>query len=120
MISSISIAAKPTDATQRKAFLVGLSIAITGAILFSTKAIVLLIAATFLKKRVSRVEWLALATSYLGIVLVFLHDLKAGGSNVALGALFVLAAAASYALYLIFSGELVKRIGSTRLVAYAM
>jgi drug/metabolite transporter (DMT)-like permease len=89
-------------------------------ILFLTPSFVLLIAATWMKKRISRIEWSALGTCYIGIVLVFVHDLKAGGSNVALGALFVLGAAISYALYLIGSGELVRRVGSLRLVSYAM
>jgi drug/metabolite transporter (DMT)-like permease len=52
--------------------------------------------------------------------LVFLHDARAGGSNVALGGAFVLGSALSYALYLLLSGELVKRVGAMRLVAYAM
>lgn len=89
-------------------------------ILFLTPSFVLLIGALFYKKTISRIEWSALGTSYLGIVLVFMHDVKTGGSQVVLGALFVLGAALAYALYLIFSGELVKRVGTMRLVSYAM
>lgn len=65
-------------------------------------------------------EWLALGTAYLGTVLVFIHDARIGGENVALGGAFVLASALSYALYLLLSGELVRRVGALRLVAYAM
>ena len=89
-------------------------------ILFLTPSFVLLISAIFLGKRVSWVEWLALGVSYLGIVLVFMHDLHQGGSSIVLGASLVLGAAASYAVYLILSGQLVARIGSMRLVSYAM
>ncbi|MFZ6759564.1 DMT family transporter [Undibacterium sp. Ji50W] len=89
-------------------------------ILFLTPSFVLLISAFFLKRAVSQLEWLALIVSYMGIVLVFFHDLKFGGSNVLLGSLLVLGAAVSYALYLIQSGQLVQRLGSLRLVSYAM
>jgi len=89
-------------------------------ILFLTPSFVLLISVAFLKKKITLQEWLALGTAYLGTVLVFLHDARAGGANVALGGAFVLGSALSYALYLLLSGELVKRVGAMRLVAYAM
>lgn len=89
-------------------------------ILFLTPSFVLLISVLFLKKKISRLEWAALATSYAGTVLVFLHDARGGGSNIALGGGLVLASAVSYALYLLISGELVRRIGTLRLVSYAM
>jgi drug/metabolite transporter (DMT)-like permease len=59
---------------------------------------------------------------YLGVVLVFAHDLsqKSESAEVLTGSLFIFASALTYALYLICSGELVKRVGPTRLVAYAM
>lgn len=88
-------------------------------ILFLTPSFVLLISFFFFKRRVSLVEWGALLVSYAGTALVLLHDLKSG-SNVLLGSTLVLGAAVSYGLYLIFSGELVRRVGAMRLVAYAM
>ena len=89
-------------------------------ILFLTPTFVLLLTSVFLKRAISRIEWLAMATSYCGIVLVFAHDLRSGTGAVATGALLVLGSAIAYALYLLFSGELVRRIGSMRLVSYAM
>ncbi|QGZ39495.1 EamA domain-containing membrane protein RarD [Pseudoduganella flava] len=89
-------------------------------ILFLTPTFVLLISATWLRQHIGRLQWLALAVSYAGIVLVFVHDLQGGGPNVPLGSLLVLGSAAAYAAYLLLSGEMVKRIGSLRLVAYAM
>ena len=88
--------------------------------LFLTPSFVLLFSFFFLKRKVSGLEWAALTTSYAGIVLVFLHDAKTGGDNIALGCTLVLSSAVSYALYMMFSGELVKRVGALRLVAYAM
>jgi drug/metabolite transporter (DMT)-like permease len=97
-----------------------ISVGLERLILFLTPSFVLLISIVFLKKKISALEWMALATSYLGTVLVFVHDVKSGGSNVMLGAALVLGAAISYAMYLLLSGELVQRVGAMRLVAYAM
>ncbi len=89
-------------------------------ILFLTPSFVLLMSVFYVKKKITALEWIALVISYLGTVLVFLHDVKTGGNNVVLGSTLVLGAAISYAIYLILSGELVQRIGALRLVAYAM
>lgn len=89
-------------------------------ILFLTPSFVLLISVFLLKKKITMLEWSALGISYLGTVLVFIHDARIGGANVAIGGLLVLGSAMSYATYLLMSGELVKRVGSMRLVAYAM
>jgi drug/metabolite transporter (DMT)-like permease len=98
-----------------------ISVGLERLILFLTPTFVLLITAVFLKRRIGRYEWMALALAYCGIVLVFLHDIKGGGAgDTVTGALFVLGSAVSYAVYLLGSGELVRRIGSLRLVSYAM
>lgn len=89
-------------------------------ILFLTPSFVLLMSVAILKKKITQLEWLALGTAYAGTVLVFLHDARTGGSNVVLGGAFVLGSAISYAVYLLMSGELVRRVGSIRLVAYVM
>jgi drug/metabolite transporter (DMT)-like permease len=97
-----------------------ISVGLERLILFLTPTFVLLITAVFLKRRISRPEWLALGLSYCGIVLVFVHDLGGGQRDVVAGSLLVLCSAVSYAIYLLGSGELVRRIGSLRLVSYAM
>jgi drug/metabolite transporter (DMT)-like permease len=53
------------------------------------------------------------------VVLVFGHEINLQGADAALGALLVFASAISYAVYLSFSGELVRRLGSLRLVGLA-
>src|SRR5471032_919665 len=63
-------------------------------LLFLTPTFVLLMTTVFLKRHISRQQWLALFISYGGIVLVFVHDLRGGGGNVALGSLLVV----SYAM----------------------
>lgn len=89
-------------------------------ILFLSPTFVLLLSALLLKQAILPKQWLALLLSYAGVILVFLEDLSFSGEKVGLGAAFVLGAALSYSFYLIGSGELIKRIGATRLVAYAM
>ncbi len=89
-------------------------------ILFLNPTFVLLIGLLFLGQRVSGRQWLAMAVSYAGIVLVLIENLRVEGSHVLFGALLVLGAAISYALYLAVSGELVKTLGTARLVVAAM
>jgi drug/metabolite transporter (DMT)-like permease len=97
-----------------------ISVGLERLILFLTPTFVLLFTSLFLKRHISKVEWLALAISYCGIVLVFWHDLHTGMKAVVLGSALVLGSAVAYAIYLLQSGELVRRIGSVRLVSYAM
>lgn len=89
-------------------------------ILYLNPTIVLLLSAIFLGKRFARSDLLALALAYGGIVVVFLHDVRLDTDGTLMGALFVLASAICYAVYLVVSGELVKRIGAIRLTSYAM
>lgn len=97
-----------------------ISIGLERLILFLTPTFVLAITAIFLKRRITAVEWGALALSYCGIVLVFVHDLAGRAGSTVIGSLFVLGSAITYAIYLLGSGEMVRRVGSLRLVAYAM
>jgi len=89
-------------------------------ILFLSPTFVLIMTAVFLKCAITPRQWLALALSYGGVALVFIQDLSLGGDRVLLGSTLVLCSALSYALYLLASGELLRRIGASRLVAYAM
>ncbi|RYF25372.1 MAG: DMT family transporter [Comamonadaceae bacterium] len=57
--------------------------------------------------------------SYCGVILVFGQEANLQGSHVAFGVLLVFLSAVSYAVYLVYSGELVKRLGSLRLVGLA-
>jgi len=89
-------------------------------ILYLTPTIVLVISVTWLGHRVARVQAIALALSYGGIVLAFWHDASFAGGRVLLGAALVFASAVCYAIYLVAAGQLVKRVGAVRLVSYAM
>ena len=97
-----------------------ISVGLERLILFTTPTFVLLMTALVFKRRVKGAQWAALALSYCGIVLVFIHDLGGGAGGIATGSLLVLGSAVAYAVYLLGTGEMVRRIGSLRLVAYAM
>ena len=53
------------------------------------------------------------------MLLVFGHEASLAGKHAALGAALVLGSAISYALYLSYSGQMVKRLGSLRLAGWA-
>jgi drug/metabolite transporter (DMT)-like permease len=89
-------------------------------ILYLNPTIVLLLSVLFLGKRLTRIDGLALGLAYGGIVFVFWHDVSFDGGNVPLGAALVFGSAVTYAIYLAWSGELVKRVGAIRLTSYAM
>ena len=89
-------------------------------ILYLTPAIVLVLSKWFLNKTIDRRQYWAMVVAYVGIVMVFVHDLKINkDSAVLLGSALVFLAAVVYSVYLIFAGELVGRVGSIRLVALA-
>jgi drug/metabolite transporter (DMT)-like permease len=88
-------------------------------ILYLNPTLVLLLGWLLYDRRWVRSQMLGMAISYAGVVLVFGQELRLAGSNVALGAVLVFLSAASYALYLVYSGQLVQRLGSLRLVGLA-
>ncbi len=53
-------------------------------------------------------------------MLAFWYDVRVEGGRVALGSTLVFVSAVCYAIYLVVSGELVRRVGAIRLTAYAM
>ena len=69
---------------------------------------------------VSRAQWVAMAVSYAGALLVFGVELRvAPGGATAWGALLVFLSTFSYSLYLFYSGEYVQRLGALRLGGWA-
>ena len=88
-------------------------------ILYLTPTIVLLIGFVLYGRRVGRLQLLGMGVSYAGVLLVFGREVTLAGADVAWGSLLVFGSAISYALYLSYSGELVQRLGSLRLVGLA-
>ena len=88
-------------------------------ILYLNPTLVVLLGWVLYKKPIQPIRMLAMAVSYSGVLLVFAHELSLSGANVALGSALILGSAITYAVYLIFSGQLVQRMGSLRLVGWA-
>jgi len=88
-------------------------------ILYLTPAVVLLLSWAIFGRRASPRQWAAMAVGYSGLLLVFGHELHLDGPRVWLGTGLVLASTLSYAGYLLYSGEVVRRIGSLRLTGWA-
>jgi len=88
-------------------------------ILYLNPTIVLGLSVLFLGKKVSWRQALALGVSYAGVVLVFGQELNLQGEGAALGAALVFGSALSYAIYLVMSGQWVRRLGSMRLAGWA-
>lgn len=88
-------------------------------ILYLTPTFVLLLGALLAHRHPTRRQLVALAISYAGVLLAFGHDLHIAGNDVIRGGALVLGSAVSYAIYLYGSGEMVERVGSVRLTAYA-
>ena len=99
-----------------------ISAALERLILYLNPTLVLLLGWLLYKKPMRSAQLWAMALSYAGILLVFGHELKFDGSassNTVLGAVLVFGSAVSYAIYLSYSGEMVQRLGSLRLVGLA-
>jgi drug/metabolite transporter (DMT)-like permease len=88
-------------------------------ILYLNPTVVLLLGLLLFGRRASMRQWLALAVSYAGVLVVFGQEAVFAGANVLLGTLLVFGSAVSYAVYLVYSGEEVKRLGALRLTGLA-
>ncbi len=88
-------------------------------ILYLNPTLVLLLGLVLYRRRITTPQIMGMAISYSGVVLVFGHEITLLGPEAAWGALLVFLSAVSYALYLVYSGEMVKRLGALRLVGLA-
>jgi drug/metabolite transporter (DMT)-like permease len=88
-------------------------------ILYLNPTLVLGLSLLLFRKKVSWRQLVAIGVSYSGVLLVFGQEIDFQGPHVVLGGVLVFASALSYAIYLVYSGELVQRLGSLRLVGWA-
>jgi len=88
-------------------------------ILYLNPTLVLFMGAAVFKRTISGRQLVALGVSYCGVLLVFAHELSSVGPHAALGATLVFASAVSYAVYLLYGGEEVRRLGALRLTGLA-
>jgi drug/metabolite transporter (DMT)-like permease len=88
-------------------------------ILYLNPTIVLALGWLLFGHRITWRQALALAVSYAGVLLVFGHEVQLTGADSALGAALVFGSALSYAVYLVYSGREVRRLGALRLTGWA-
>jgi len=88
-------------------------------ILYLSPTLVLGLSVVLFRRPVRREQLIALAVSYAGVLCVFGREVTLRGANVPLGASLVFGSAVSYAVYLVFSGEEVRRLGALRLTGLA-
>jgi drug/metabolite transporter (DMT)-like permease len=88
-------------------------------ILYLNPTLVLLLGLVLYGRRITLLQMVGMAVSYGGVVLVFGHEIATLGREAAWGALLVFLSAVSYAIYLVYSGEMVRRLGALRLVGLA-
>lgn len=90
-------------------------------ILYTYPLFVILLSAAAFGRRVSGRDALAFCAAYGGIALVVLDDrAKLAAPNLGAGVTLVLLAAASYAVYLVGSQQIIPRIGPARYTALTM
>jgi drug/metabolite transporter (DMT)-like permease len=88
-------------------------------ILYLNPTLVMLLGWLLYRRPWTRRQLAGMAVSYAGVLLVFGQEVSLEGSDVVLGACIVFLSTVSYAIYMVYSGELVKRLGSLRLVGLA-
>ena len=98
-----------------------ISASVERLILFIYPTLVLLMSAIIFKKPITKIQYLALFLTYLGIVFAFASDIQAGVQrNLALGGFFIFLSSFTYAAYLVGSGDMIPKVGAMKFTCYAM
>lgn len=89
-------------------------------ILLTYPFFVVLFGAVFFRRRITLPMIVALIVSYLGIALIFFHDLSLEGDDVLLGVGLVFGSAVVYAVYQIVAKPMIDRLGPELFTSIAM
>ena len=89
-------------------------------ILFTYPTLVVLFSWLFFKKKIGRKTIYALIICYVGILIIALEPGFFSANNFTLGATLIFLSSITYALYLVFSGELSQKLGSVNANALGM
>jgi drug/metabolite transporter (DMT)-like permease len=90
-------------------------------ILYLYPTFVVLLTAGVYRKAINRHQLIALLLSYSGIILVYANQqLQSNSGSLLIGSAFVASSAMTFAIFMVGSGVLIKRIGSMRFTAYSM
>ncbi len=101
--------------------LVYVSASLERTILFLYPTFVVVITAVMTRRAIGRRKVTALILSYLGILLIAVHELSFDNSvDTLMGAGFVFISAMTYACYLVGSGPAIHKLGMQRFTGYTM
>jgi drug/metabolite transporter (DMT)-like permease len=99
-----------------------ISAGIERLILFLYPTFVLLINTVVFKESANKTQWVAVAFTYIGVVLAYFGELsvQANNAHFLLGSGLIFLCAITFAIYTVGSGRLIPVAGATRFTAYAM
>jgi drug/metabolite transporter (DMT)-like permease len=89
-------------------------------ILFIYPTMVVLLAAIFMKKPITKAMIWSLVITYAGILMVVAYDISTKGSGLLIGISYIFFCAFTFAIYLVLSDDLVHKFGTIRYTAIIM
>ena len=92
-------------------------------ILFIYPTLVLLMSAVLFKEKINSRQWLAVITTYVGLIVAFYGEVDFGKTvddNFYLGSFFIFICAITYATYIVGSGRIIPLVGAAKFNSYAM
>lgn len=89
-------------------------------ILFIYPTMVVVLAWFFFKKRITKIQALAILISYIGVLITFWDEVTVNDTSIGLGATLIFLSALTYASYLVGSGWLIPKFGVVQFTSYAM
>jgi drug/metabolite transporter (DMT)-like permease len=97
------------------------SVGLERIVLYTYPSMVLVISAFVLRKPVPRQTWIACGIAWLGIVAAFIGETHASTNDelTLLGTGLIFASAITYAVFILLSGGVLKRIGAMRFTGFA-
>lgn len=90
-------------------------------ILFVYPTFVLIMGKLFFQRKINKLQWIAVAITYAGMLFAFITDMKLDYNNgMILGIVLILLSAITYAYYLVSSDQLIAKIGSSTFTTLSM
>lgn len=90
-------------------------------ILYLYPTMVLVLSWLMFKQKITRIQFWALIITYAGVLITFSGEVFAGTQrNLPLGASLIFACAFAYAVYVVFTGKMVREVGTWQFTCYAM
>jgi len=89
-------------------------------VLYTYPTFVVLLGAALFNKPITKRVIASLLITYIGVAIIFGHDLSEFGEEVLIGSLFILGSAVTFSFYLLFSKSLINQVGSRLFTCIAL